>query len=90
MDRSQMSSDAVGRLGEAMYAQSIRDKVETEENIGKMVIIDVETGDYEIDELGLEASRHLHAKRPDAALYGIRIGYNVAETLGALMERVTR
>ncbi len=90
MGRSQMSSMEVGRLGKAMYAQSIRDKVETEENIGKMVIIDVETGEYEIDDLGLEASRHLHAKHPDAALYGIRIGYNVAETLGGLMERVAR
>ena len=90
MDRSQMTSDEVGCLGKALYEQSIRDKVEIEENIGKMVIIDVETGEYEIDDLGLEASSHLHAKAPDAALYGIRIGYNVAETLGGLMERVPR
>ena len=52
-----------------------------------MVIIDVETGDYEVDELGLEATHHLHAKRPNAPLYGIRIGYNVAESLGGVMER---
>ena len=90
MGRSQMTSNEVGQLGKALYEQSIRDKVETEENIGKMVIIDVETGDYEVEELGLDASRHLHAKRPDAALYGIRIGYNVAATFGGLMERVAK
>ena len=52
-----------------------------------MVIIDVETGDYELDEYGLEASHRLHAKRPDVPLYGIRIGYSVAESLGGVIER---
>ncbi|HLK60578.1 MAG TPA: hypothetical protein VKU00_28710 [Chthonomonadaceae bacterium] len=84
---TQMSGDEVAQRGKALYADGIRAKVEIPENIGKMVIIDVETGDYEVDELGLEASHHLHAKRPDAPLYGIRIGYNVAESLGGVMER---
>ena len=56
------------------------------ENIGKMVIIDVETGDYALDALDLAADA-LYAKRPYAALYGLRIGYNVAESLGGVMER---
>jgi hypothetical protein len=88
MGRSTLTSEDVARLGKDLYQQSIRAQVETPENIGKMVIIDVETGDYEIDELGLESSRRLRAKHPDAALYGIRIGYNVAESLGGVMERV--
>ena len=62
--------------------------METEENIGKMVIIDVDTGEYEIDDRkGLDAARRLQAKRPDASLYGIRIGYNVAAAMGGVMER---
>ena len=77
-----MSRKEAGRLGEALYQQSIRARVEMPENIGKMLIIDVETGDYEIDEPGLKAAQHLYAKHADAALYGIRIGYDVAETLG--------
>jgi len=84
---TQMSGDEVAQRGNAMFAQRVRAEVKTPENIGKMVIIDVETGDYEIDVLGLEASHHLHTKRPDAPLYGIRIGFNVAETLGGVMER---
>lgn len=39
-------------------------------------------------ETGLETSRRLHAKRPDAPLYGIRIGYNVSDSLGGVLERV--
>ena len=87
MQRSQMQSEEVARHGQALYEAGIRAQVETAENIGKMVIIDVETGDYAVDAMGLEASDRLHAKHPDAALYGIRIGYNVAESLGGVMER---
>ena len=77
----------VSERGKALYAETIRAKVETTDNIGKMVIIDVETGEYEVDEIGLEASRHLQAKHPDADLYGIRIGYKSAEVLGGILER---
>ena len=53
-----------------------------ETNIGKMVIIDVATGDYEVDASGLEAARRLHTKRPDAERYAIRIGYRAADAIG--------
>ena len=88
MGRSTLTSEDVARRGKDLYQQSIREKVETPENIGKMVIIDVETGDYAVDETGLESARKLHTRHSDAALYGIRIGYNVAESLGGVMERV--
>ena len=81
-----MSDDEVAQRGKAWY-ESIRAKVETKANIGKMVIIDVNTGDYEIDELGLQASRYLQSTHPEAELYGIRIGYTSAEVLGGVLER---
>ena len=87
--KTQMSSEEVAKRGKALYVQTIRSHVETAENIGKMVIIDVETGDYEVDRLGLEASRHLRAKHPGAELYGIRIGYKSAEVLGGVLERTS-
>jgi hypothetical protein len=88
MIRSKLTSEEVAERGEALYRQGIQAEVETNENIGKMVIIDIETGEYEVDAIGTESARKLHARRPDAALYGIRIGYNVATTLGGVMERV--
>jgi len=53
-----------------------------------MVIIDVETGEYEVDERGLAPARRLQSRHPNAALYGKRIGYDVAEALGGVSERV--
>ena len=78
------------KLAENLYEQGIRAIVENEGNIGKMVIIDVNTGDYAFDTTGIEAARSLRAKNPHARLFGIRIGYNVADSLGGVMERTTR
>ncbi|MDQ2732205.1 MAG: hypothetical protein M3Y56_11145 [Armatimonadota bacterium] len=82
-----MNGERIAERGETLYQQKIRDQVETPENIGKMVIIDVETGDYAVDATGLKAAQHLHDRHPGAELYGIRIGYKVAEALGGVLER---
>lgn len=90
MTHSKLGLDEVGRLGELIYQRDIRATVETEDNIGKMVIIDIESGDYEIDSHdGLDAARNLHEKHPGASLYGVCVGYNVAASMGGVMERTS-
>jgi hypothetical protein len=84
-----LSHEDVAKLARQLYESSIRQKVEKEGNIGKMVIIDVETGDYEVDKNGLHASNRLNERHPDARQFGLRIGYNVAASLGGVMERVS-
>jgi hypothetical protein len=54
-----LSHEEVARLAKQLYESSIRQQVELEENIGKMVIIDIETGEYEVDKNGLQAARNL-------------------------------
>jgi hypothetical protein len=84
------SSEEIGRRGQKWYEKSIRDKVETPENIGKLLSIDIETGDYEIgDDSDLEAPLRLHARHPGAAVYTLRIGYDAAVSLGGVVERTT-
>ncbi|MBV9389998.1 MAG: hypothetical protein JOZ78_26545 [Chroococcidiopsidaceae cyanobacterium CP_BM_ER_R8_30] len=83
-----LSREEVAQRAKQLYTNSIRQKVETEENIGKMVIIDIETGDYEVDKTGLKASRSLKKKHPNGRLFGIRIGYNVAISFGGVIKRV--
>lgn len=86
-----LSREEVARRAKQLYESMIRQQVETEENIGKMVIIDIETGDYEVDDLGIEASHILMDKHPFARLFGIRIGYNVAASFGGgVMERLSK
>lgn len=87
METLLLSREEVARRAKALYAQNIRAQVETEENIGKMVVIDIDTGDFAVDDTGIASARALQNKHPTARLYGIRIGYNVAESLGGVMER---
>jgi hypothetical protein len=70
-----------------MY-ERLRSAVETPDNIGKLIVMDVESGDYEIDELGIQASRRLHARHPGASFYALRIGYKTVESFNGIVERV--
>ena len=87
MTQTQMSRVQVARRAKRLYADSIRAKVEREEKIGAMVVINLETGAFEVDPSGLESARILREKRPEAELYGIRIGYRAADAIGGAMER---
>ena len=83
-----LSREEVARRAKQLYENGIRQQVEVDENIGKMVIIDFESGDYEVDDTGLKAARTLSDKHPNARLFGIRIGYNVAVSFSGVMDRV--
>ncbi|WP_373541539.1 hypothetical protein [Chamaesiphon sp.] len=56
----------------------------------QMFIIDIETGDYEVDKNGLQAAKRLNARHENTRLFGIRIGYNIVASFGGVMERVNK
>ncbi|MDE2741038.1 MAG: hypothetical protein OXI58_05590 [Gemmatimonadota bacterium] len=69
-------------LGKAIYEKKIKHLVEPQEN-GKFIVIDVESGDYEIDEQDVVASSRLRESRPNAetieALRQARAGEGLTE-----------
>ncbi|WP_363267928.1 hypothetical protein [Okeania sp. SIO2B3] len=52
METLLLSYEEVAKIAEQLYQSNIRAAVEIPENIGKMVIIDIETGDYSVDKNG--------------------------------------
>lgn len=73
-----------------MYENVLRKQIETEDNIGKILLLDVETGHYEIDESGIAANKRLRATYPNTnpmALFAIRIGYNAVYAIGGTITR---
>ncbi len=85
MEHSGYDGEEVKRRGKAWYAQTVRAQVETEANIGKVVVIDVETGAYLVDDDVLNpvrAALALRQQHPGAMLWGERIGYNAVYALG--------
>ncbi|MGE0128016.1 MAG: hypothetical protein AB7U82_08050 [Blastocatellales bacterium] len=81
MPYANYTPEEVRARGEAIYAEQIRDQVKAEDK-GKFLVIDIETGDYEIDADDLQATKRVLAKRPEAVVYGLRIGYPAAYRLG--------
>lgn len=90
MIHPRLSDDEIGRRGQELYESIIRERVETEANIGKIVSIDVETGEYAVADDPLSASASLRAKHPDAAIFGVRIGYDAVYAVGGSLTRTTR
>jgi hypothetical protein len=81
--------EEVAARAKRLYADKIQSIVEREENIGQMVVIDCETGEYAVDQSGIHSAIALKAKNPNARLFTIRIGYDVAISFGGNIERVS-
>ena len=69
------------RLGTEIYEQRIRPQVESG-NQGRIVAIDVETGEFEIADQTLEAAERLLARCPDAQIWFVRIGHQGVHRFG--------
>jgi hypothetical protein len=81
MSTHRPTADEIVRRGEEIYEREIRANVEPT-NKGKFLVLDIETGAYEIDEDDLKASKRLLARHPNAETYGLRIGYPTAYRIG--------
>ena len=75
------SKEEITRRGQEIYERQIREKVESQ-NRGRFLVIDIETGEYEIDDDDLTASLRAFRKKPEGTRYGMRIGYPTAGTIG--------
>lgn len=80
------SGEEVARRGKERY-MNLRVQVEVEENIGKIIAIDVETGDYEIGDDLLATSLQLKSRHPNAEMWAERIGFNAVYTVGGTLTR---
>ncbi|GEM_PF-3057367 len=71
------------RRSREVYDSKLRSLVDTPENLGKIIIFDIETADYEIgDDPAFEETAILQARHPGAVLMSFRIGYRTGEIYG--------
>lgn len=80
--------DSMERSWELYY--QIRSQIETPENIGKLILFDLNSGDYEIadDQLGFAAGALVRQRHPDAKVFCMRIGYMTVSSFCGDMERI--
>ncbi|NJL84618.1 MAG: hypothetical protein HC890_19895 [Chloroflexaceae bacterium] len=84
------SVEEVAQRAKGFYESGIRQQVEQENNLGKMIVIDAETGEYGIDQTGVESALKLKQKNPQARLFTMRIGFDVAVSFGGASERTVQ
>ena len=68
------------RMGDEIYENKVRPIVE-EGNKGKIVAIDIESGDYMVDRNARRASQYLIDKNPDAQIWCVRIGHRAVHRI---------
>ena len=76
-----LSKEEHARRGTEIYDQQVRPKIEVG-NHGKIVAIDVDTGDFEVADQTLLASERLLARRPGAQIWCVRIGHRGVHRFG--------
>jgi hypothetical protein len=89
MSFSKFSDEEITQRGKELYDSQIRSQVETPENIGKIVSINIETGEYEIGDDLIVTSMKLRKNNSQAALWSERIGFNAVYAVGGSVFRMS-
>jgi hypothetical protein len=82
-----LDKEEVARRGSEIYRSKLRTLVESEENIGKFLSLDVKSGVYEIRDDLLSSALALRATRPDAICWTENVGYKTAIAFGGSTKR---
>jgi hypothetical protein len=80
------SKEEFARRGDELYETQVRPQVEAG-NHGKIVAIDLETGDFEVDRSEIAACDRLEIRCPDAQIWIVRIGSRHVRRFGGRTRR---
>jgi hypothetical protein len=75
------SKEEFARRGDEIYEREVLPRLASDDE-GKYALIDIETGDYEIDHDEIAASDQLFARRPDAQIWFRQVGSRYARRFG--------
>jgi hypothetical protein len=75
------SKEEFARRGHEIYEAQVRAQVEKDHH-GQIVVIDIETGAFEVADESLIAAKQLLKRYPDAQIFGIRIGHRAVHRFG--------
>jgi translation initiation factor RLI1 len=81
MANRELNHREIAARGEEIYEREIRAQLGPESR-GKFVVLEIESGEFEIDDDDLTATERLLARKPGAISYGIRVGQRAAYRLG--------
>jgi hypothetical protein len=77
------SKEEFARRGDEIYESHVRQQIDEQEDRGKIVAIDIETGAFELADDTMTATRKLYESFPDAQPWVVRIGYRAVHRFGS-------
>ncbi|OUC13995.1 MAG: hypothetical protein B0A82_14520 [Alkalinema sp. CACIAM 70d] len=81
MQKLHPPKEEVARRGKALYEAQVRSQVEPE-FIGKVVAIDINSGEFAIGENSLNAADILLERLPEAQIWFVRVGHRAVHRIG--------
>jgi hypothetical protein len=75
------SPDEFARRGQEIYDRTVGPHAKPEDD-GHFVAIDIESGEFEIDEDDYDATERLLSRKPDAQIWMMRVGQEAAYQIG--------
>ncbi|MGH7484058.1 MAG: hypothetical protein ACREMY_00460 [bacterium] len=79
--RPRYSKEEFAKRGDEIYEREVLPRL-TSEDAGKYALIDIETGDYEVDRDEITASDRFFARRPDGQIWFRQVGSRYARRFG--------
>jgi hypothetical protein len=77
-----VSRAELARQGQEYYDRALRAKLEPKHK-GEYLVLDVETGEYEIDEDERAALQRARSRKPHTVFYILGVGHPTADRIGA-------
>ena len=77
------SKEEFAQRGDEIYRSQVRQQIDEEIDRGRIVAIDIETGEFELADDTMMATRKLYERLPDAQPWVVRIGYRAVRRFGA-------
>jgi hypothetical protein len=77
MPNPENARDDFANRGQEFYERHVRPRVEPG-NDGRFCVMDIESGDFEVDDDDLSATERLLERHPGAMTYDVRIGRRAA------------
>lgn len=85
MPHPRYSSDEITERGQALYERDIQGALPPSAR-GNFLVLDIETGDYEMDPDELAAVKRARAKHLDGAFDVLRVGHSAAYRIGRIAD----
>ena len=83
--RPRYSMEEFARRGEEIFEQEIKTQLVGRDK-NQFVLIDIETGAFEVDADELAASKRLRARVPSAQIWGRRVGSRYSARFGGRLD----